>query len=128
MTLGVRKCNPSLIKDAIAKFHPIIFARKHPIYQKILYCNARDRIIMPNELSNILDVYVSGFKSMKIGKCQGGDALLEELNKDSKSWLTMAGIPGEEQWLRVFRNLDSLNEVSIGNEIFRSHHYIVAIR
>ena len=60
----------------------------------------------------MLEDYVSGSKSMKMGKCQGGDAALEELNKDSKSWLNMAGIPGEEQWLRVFRNLDNLNKVS----------------
>jgi len=123
MTSGVRNCNPSLIKDAIAKFHPIIFARKHPIYKRILYCNARDRTFMPNELSEILDAYVSGSKYMKMGKCQGEDALLEELNKDSKSWFNMAGIPEDDhdQWLRVFRNLDTLNEVS--NQI-RNNKYL----
>ena len=66
---------------------------------------------MPQELRDVLDKFATGSKTMTIGKCQGGDALLEELNKDSKSWLKMAGIPGDDQWLRVFRNIDGLNEV-----------------
>ena len=49
---------------------------------------------------------------MTVEKCQGGDTLLEEINKESKPWLKMAGIPSEELWLRVFRNLDELNKVS----------------
>ena len=40
-----------------------------------------------------------------------GVTLLEEINKESKSWLKMARIPSEELWLRVFRNLDELNKV-----------------
>ena len=50
---------------------------------------------------------------MTVEKCQGGDTLLEEINKESKPWLKMAGIPSEELWLRVFRNLDELNKVSL---------------
>ena len=51
--------------------------------------------------------------TMTMGKCQGGDAILEEINKESKAWLKMSGIPTEEQWLQVFRNLDDLNKVNI---------------
>jgi len=68
---------------------------------------------MPEELRETMDRFVSGSRTMTHDKCQGGDAMLEELNKDSKSWLKMAGIPDEEQWLRVFRNIDNLNEVRI---------------
>ena len=89
----------------------VVFGRKHPIYQRIIYSNARDRIMMPKDLRDKMDEYASGSKTMRLGKCQGGDALLEELNKESKSWLNKAGIPGKEQWLRVFRNLDNLNKV-----------------
>ena len=52
---------------------------------------------MPAELKTIMDVYISGSKTMTPGKCQGGDALLEELNKESKAWLEMAGIPSDDQ-------------------------------
>ena len=67
---------------------------------------------MPDELRKTLERFTSGSRNNKIGKCQGGDALLEELNKNSKSWLKMAGIPTDEQWLRVFRNIDNLEAVS----------------
>ena len=39
---------------------------------------------------------------MTVEKCQGGDALLEEINKESKLWLKMEGILSEELWLKVF--------------------------
>ena len=45
---------------------------------------------------------MSGSRTMTFEKCQGGDALLEEINKESKSWLKMAGILSEELWLKVF--------------------------
>ena len=48
---------------------------------------------------------------MSMGKCQGGDALLEEVNKETKAWLKTAGIPSNEQWLQTFRNYDDLQEV-----------------
>ena len=66
---------------------------------------------MPSELREIMHHYVSGSKNNIEGKCQGGDAMLEELNKDSKSWLKMAGVPSDDQWLNVFRNIDNLNKV-----------------
>ena len=56
---------------------------------------------------------MSGLRTGNIGKLHGRDALMEEVNKDSKSCLKMAGIPYERQWFRVFQNLDKLNEVSI---------------
>lgn len=66
---------------------------------------------MPEELRIIMHEFISGSKTNTMGKCQGGDAILEELNKESKSWLKMAGIPSDEQWLNVFRNNDNLNKV-----------------
>ena len=68
---------------------------------------------MPYEIRQMKEKYVSGSRTGKKGKCQGGDALLEEVNKQSKSWLKLSGIPSEKHWLRVFRNLDSLTEVRI---------------
>lgn len=66
---------------------------------------------MPSELKDVMEQFITGSKTGTIGKCEGGDAMLEELNKDSKSWLKMAGIPSNEQWLHVFRNIDDLTEV-----------------
>lgn len=66
---------------------------------------------MPAELKELLEKYITASKFMKVGVCQGFDAILEELNKDSKSWLKMSGIPTEDQWLKVMRNLDDLTKV-----------------
>ena len=78
-----------------------------------MYLDTLDTISMPEELKNLKKQFMSGSRTGNIDKSQGGDALLEEVNKDSKSWLKMAGIPSEKQWLRVFRNLDKLNEASM---------------
>lgn len=110
---GVQKCNSVLVYDAIAKLSHIVFGRNHPIYQHIIFNNACDRMQMPAELRITMNKYITGSKTMTLGKCQGGDAISEKLNKESKSWLKMAGIPGEEQWLRIFRNIDNLNQVIV---------------
>ena len=68
---------------------------------------------MPEKLNNLKKHFMSGSRMRNIDKSQGGDALLEKVNKDSKSWLKMAGIPSKKHWLRVFRNLHKLNEVSV---------------
>jgi len=59
----------------------------------------------------MMDKFVSGSKTGTCGKCQGGDAMLEELNKESKSWLKMSGVPSNDRWLKVFRNIDELTQV-----------------
>ena len=44
------------------------------------------------------------------GHYQGGDACMEEINKNAKSWISPYGVPSDEEWLKVFRSLDKLNE------------------
>ena len=36
---------------------------------------------MPAELRTAMGKYISGSRTMTLGKCQGGDAMLEEINK-----------------------------------------------
>jgi len=76
-----------------------------------MFQNTRDKLLMPPELREVMKKYISRSKNGTLGKCQGGDAMLEELNKQSKSWLKMSGIPSNNQWLEVFRNIDGLTEV-----------------
>ena len=66
---------------------------------------------MPCELQKHMDTYAAVPRIGHKGKCQSGDAMLKEVNKESKSWLKLSVVPSEEQWLRVFRNLDKLYEV-----------------
>ena len=64
---------------------------------------------MPAELRAVMEKYMSGSRTMTLGKCQGRDVMLEEINKKTKFWLKIAGIPTKDQWLHVFRNLDDLS-------------------
>ena len=110
---GIRKCNFGLVHNAKTKISQLFFGRKHPIYQNVFYSDAVDHVLMPEALLNIKQKYVSGSRTGHRERCQGGDALLEEINKESKSWLKMSGIPTEQQWIKVFRNLDELMQVRL---------------
>lgn len=57
---------------------------------------------MPHELQEVLENFVSSLRRMTLEKRHGGDTLLAEINKESKAWLKMAGVPSREQWLYVF--------------------------
>ena len=102
-----------MFENAKTKISHLFFGRNHPIYQKIMYLDTLDTISIHEELNGLKKQFMSGSRTGNIDKSQKGDALLEEVHKDSKSWLKMAGIPSEKQWLRAFRNLDKLNEVSL---------------
>ena len=66
---------------------------------------------MPPEIKELMEKFISGSKNGTYGKCQGGDGMLEELNKESKSWLKTSGIPTKEHWFQVFRNFDDFTQV-----------------
>ena len=46
-----------------------------------------------------------------VGHYQSGDACLEQINKEAKIWISQVGVPSDESWVKVFRNLDELNQV-----------------
>lgn len=78
-----------------------------------MYHITRDQILMLKELHDVMTEFLSGSRTTTMGKCQGGDAMLEEVNKETKAWLKMAGIPTDDQWLQVFRNFDELHKLII---------------
>ena len=57
----------------------------------------------------MVDKSMTASRTGGFGHNQGGDALLEEVNKNAKAWII--GVPTNEQWERSFRNLDILSEV-----------------
>ena len=67
--------------------------------------------VMPKELKEIV---TSSFTLSRIGNIfhyQGGDACLEEINKEAKAWIKQVGVPSDNEWVKIFRNLDKMNEV-----------------
>ena len=63
----------------------------------------------PLPLKQIVLGCLTASRGSNIVHYQGGDALLEEINKEAKEWMT--GAPTEAQWQRSFRNLDSISKV-----------------
>ena len=68
--------------------------------------------MMPVELNQCVYSSFTLSRTGNTGHYQGGDACLEELNKEAKSWIPPVGVPSNREWLKGFRNLDDLNEVT----------------
>ena len=70
-----------------------------------------ERTLYPRELGSFINKTESITTSGNKSKGEGLDAQLEEVNKDSKTWAV--GAMSAMEWLTVFRNHDSLLEVSL---------------
>ena len=69
--------------------------------------------MMPLELQSTINNSLSASRTGHTGNYQGGDACLEEINKEVKAWIPQAGVPTNMQWQRVFRNMDNLMKVNM---------------
>ena len=69
------------------------------------------RDLMRDQLKERLDWVPSYSWNNNVGHYQGGDAMLEEINKEAKSWISPLGVPTHANWQKKFRTLDMLNEV-----------------
>lgn len=68
--------------------------------------------LMPEDVrKNVHSSYTMN-RTGNVGHYQGGDACLE-VNKDAKGWIKQIGVPSEREWLKVFRNLYSMDQVTI---------------
>ena len=74
----------------------MLYARNYPTYQNILFQHVCDKILMPSQLGSIIYNFVSGSMASTQGKCQHSNAMVEELNKESKFWLKMSGVPSSD--------------------------------
>ena len=95
---GVRKCL-------------LFYCRNHPPYQRIVAMNSYIEAMMPADLKDLLMQTLTLSRTGSICHYQGGDACLEEINKEAKSWISPVGVPIENDWVKAFQNLDALCEV-----------------
>ena len=108
---GVRNADSISINTGKAKLAPLFFARNHPKYRWIITLDRYMEVFMPKELKVIADESKSLSRTGNAGYYQGGDACLEEINKQGKKWVPGNGVPREMDWLKIFRNLDKLEKV-----------------
>lgn len=67
---------------------------------------------MPSELRTALYGTFTFSRTGHHGYYQGGDANLEELNKEAMQHVSCSGIPTEKNWQQVFRNLPKMEKVN----------------
>ena len=104
---GLRNNDFKLISSGKEKFSAIWYGRPHPKYQSIALYDTCDYFLYPSEVKSIVEENQS-FQSTE-SKGEDLDFKLENINKKSKSWIS--GVPTFETWLKVFRNLDKLDEL-----------------
>ena len=89
-----RNCSRSVLTSQ-SKLMLLFYGGNHPKYQKIVYNDLRQQVLMPDELKNIMESNFSASRTGSLGHFQSGDALLEEINKNGKKWIL--GVPNEQQ-------------------------------
>jgi hypothetical protein len=109
--VGCRRANPSYIIAGREKMSLLFYCRNHPRYQRIVAINSYIEAMMPEDLKDLIMRSFTLSRTGNVGHYQGGDACLEEINKEAKSWISPVGVPTEKEWVKTFRNLDSLSEV-----------------
>ena len=110
--IGIRKNNAKLIESAKMMTRNLFHGRNHPKYQEIELVDSMLRHLMPAELKSFFEQHESITKTHDHSKGQGYDFILEELNKEVKSWLRK-GVPSDSLWLNICRNHDLLKNIKI---------------
>lgn len=110
--MGIRRNNSLLVQSAKFMSKGLFHGRSHPRYQQIEMLDTVQRMLMPEQLRNHLDNHESMSKSGDVSKGQGYDFVLEEYNRDIKSWIRR-GVATDEMWLSVCRNFEHLNDLRL---------------
>ena len=107
---GVRRGNYQVIVTAMNKLSPLFYGFNKTQYMEI---DLRHNITM-NQCPDVVQQFISHALALSQSghpsKCEGGDFILESKNKRMKMWLP-SGAPTWERWLRVCRNLDSMDRM-----------------
>eukprot|EP00111_Clytia_hemisphaerica_P014328 TCONS_00042193-protein len=110
---------------AMEKLSTLFFVRNHPIYQKIVHYNRLVMAQMPFEVKEVLKPAFCTSTTGNVDSCQGGDAVLEEINKKIKRWLSNVGVPSGTSWIETIRSLDNLEQLC-GNFLSSFSHHNIA--
>ncbi len=112
MRAGLRRNNSAMVDSARVMHAPIFHGRNHPKYSEIEVMEAARCTSQPPDLKVFMDG-IQSFTDKGPSRGEDLDFRTESINQQSKSWISH-GVPTEEVWLRIFRNLESLEKVCIG--------------
>ena len=108
--IGMRRNNADLIRSAKYTFQGVFHGRSHPIYSIIEINDSLQYQVAPPPIKAFLDKHASISRSGDESKGQDADFILEEINKETKSWIPR-GVPDDDTWQRVCRNLPHLRSI-----------------
>ena len=108
--MAVRRNNSVLLKSAKYMTKELFFGRNHPKYQVIEVNDCLQDLLMPDKVRELNDSYSSISTSGNQSLGEGFDFILEEKNRELKSWIPK-GMPTDSIWQTVCRNNAKLNEV-----------------
>ena len=111
---GVRRNNQDFMLAGRSVVTDLFYGFNCTMYQEIEFKDIMARSLAPQEIKQFMSANESFNVSGHPSKGEGGDFLLESFNRRTKRWLP-PGLPTEEHWLKVCRNVDRLEEVSILN-------------
>lgn len=94
-----------------AKMSLLFYCRNQPRYQRIIPVNQFIESTMPDRIWKIVIDNLTLSITGSTGHFQEGDACLEEINGEAKSWVSPVGVPSGTDWIKVFRNLNSLSDI-----------------
>jgi hypothetical protein len=108
--MAVRRNNAQLLSSAKFMTKELFHGRRHPKYQAIELYDTIQGIVMPKDVQCLNNSYVSITTSGNTSTGQGFDFILEEKNRQLKSWIPK-GVPSDEIWQVVCRNNEALESV-----------------
>ena len=106
---GLRRNNVDLVNSARIKHAPIFHGRNHPKYQQIELHEAVRNNSQPPEVKAFMD-RIQSISDKGPSRGEDFDFKAEVVNQQSKAWISH-GVPTENNWLRIFRNLKGLEKV-----------------
>jgi hypothetical protein len=108
---AIRRNNSRYILAGRSMFMRLFFVTNMTNYQELIFKDLKARVLAPAEVKTFLEKTESFSVSGNISKGEGGDFVLESVNGKTKRWLP-PGIPTEKHWLKVCRNVDTLDKVN----------------
>ena len=97
---GCRRDTAIAIVAGRDKLALLFYARKHVRYRRIMAVNKLIEWKMPAKLKEVMYSSMTLSRTGRVGHYQGGDACLEEINKEAKAWIPPTGVPTDTDWVK----------------------------
>lgn len=109
---SVRRANFDIMSVCLHKFSQLFYGLNMTTYMEITI--RVDHLLQsaPPEVLQFIKDNICLSQSGHPSKGEGGDFILESVNKKIKSWMP-PGVPTEQRWLRVCRNLNSMEKIKV---------------